>query len=218
MDMLEEIKAMVTRRSLGEIKLNTKETEVITFKAGSTLDETRLVADTIKKRFVLKTEAEPAVPNALLHEIIAKFPDSADPTLTLQKQTYENDLYKAEMKHVDPPWTVSELIDSIAVDLACAPPAKELATEASVVDKKPAELGPTYRCANCGATGDHLTQYCPVKCVYCSFSFCAGARHMLCVVVCDIQPSQRSGDITNYLLRQATSGHGAAPSQEARCG
>ena len=118
MDMLEEIKAMVTGRSLGEIKLNTKETQIITFKAGSTLDETRLVTDTLKKRFVLKTEAERAIPNSLLHEIIAKFPDSADVTLALQKQTYENDLYKAEMKRVDPPWTVRELIDSIAVDLS----------------------------------------------------------------------------------------------------
>ena len=63
MDMLEVIKAMVTGRSLGEIKLNTKETATVTFSIGATIDETRFIADTIKKRFVLKTEAERAVPN-----------------------------------------------------------------------------------------------------------------------------------------------------------
>ena len=103
MDMLEEVRALVTDRSLGEIKLNSKATTLIVFKAGATIDDTRLVAETIKKRFGLKTDSERAIPNALLHEIISKIPDSTDPKLQHQKETYENDLFKTEMNGDPPP-------------------------------------------------------------------------------------------------------------------
>ena len=74
----------------------------------------------------MKTEAERATPNAILHETIAKIPDSVHPdfaTMMIQKRKYEDDLYKTEMVGTPPPWGLNELIDYIAVDLApsCSP-------------------------------------------------------------------------------------------------
>ena len=57
MDIIEEIAGLISERSLGEIKLNTKGTKSIVFISGASLNETRLVADSIKKGFVLKTAA-----------------------------------------------------------------------------------------------------------------------------------------------------------------
>ena len=66
------------------------------------------------------------MPNALLHELLTKVPET-DADLRLQKKTYEKELYKSEMHGTAPPWTIKQLIDNIAVDLACAPPGKEVA-------------------------------------------------------------------------------------------
>ena len=61
--MMAEIRALVTERTLGEVKLNTKETAALVFEFGSTLDATRLMADKIKKRFALKPMGERASPS-----------------------------------------------------------------------------------------------------------------------------------------------------------
>ena len=51
----------------------------------------------------MKTDAERAAPNALLHEIIAKMPNPDNSTLKLKKEEYEDKLYKAEMHGGSPP-------------------------------------------------------------------------------------------------------------------
>ena len=190
MDILEEIAALITERSIGEIKLSALSTKP-TLNAGATVDQTRLTADEIQKNFVLKTESERAIPNALFHEILSYMPES-DPTLTLKKQEYQSKLYKAEMHKKSVPWTLDELIDEIAVDLARASPAKEASGASRPSDRPPAELTPTYRCASCGATGQHLSKDCTKKCPKCNFNFCPGNRSMLCAVQCVEQPSTRS--------------------------
>ena len=204
MDILEEIAALVTERSLGEFKLNSIVAKPI-LKAGATIDETRITMDTIKKNFTLKIDSERAVPNALFHDVLGYMPDS-DPTLKLKKEEYESKLYKAEMHKISPPWTLTELIDEIAVDLARASPAKEVSSAFRPSDRPPAELTPIYRCASCGATGQHLSKDCPKKCSKCNFNFCPGNRGMLCAVECLEQPSTRSlknffdRDLHSYLV------------------
>ena len=92
MDMIEEVQALVSERSLGEIKLST--TETIVFTTGS-VAATRLTADKIKKQFALKTEAERAVPNAILHTLLDKVPGSTErlqlkeAVLTAEEQALE---------------------------------------------------------------------------------------------------------------------------------
>ena len=197
MDILEEIQALITERTLGEIKLNSEEAKEIVFKPGASLNSTRLVAEELKKAFVLKPAAERAVPNALLHDLIAKMPDEGGARLALKKEDYQDSLYKAEMKGASPPWTIAELIDNIAVDLARAPPVerKEVsAKEVASVDlpKPKVQLTSTYKCSNCGALGKHLNQDCPRVCFECKNNFCPGARDELCAVLCDELPSKRS--------------------------
>ena len=197
MDVLEEIAALITERSLGEIKLNTI-TEKPVLTAGSNLDETRLKAEDIQKNFILKTDAERAVPNALHHEIIGYMPDS-DPVLKIKKQEYESKLYKAEMHKKAVPWTLDELIDEIAVDLARAPPAKEASGASLPSDRgrPPPELNSYTKCGGCGAIGKHLSRDCPEKCKHCGLNFCPGNRGMVCAIECVEQPSKR--DIKNAL-------------------
>ena len=43
---------------------------------------------------------------------------ASDPILKIKKDEYETKLYKAEMHKNEPPWTIDELVDEIAVDLA----------------------------------------------------------------------------------------------------
>ena len=104
MDILDEIRALVTERSYGEIKLNTETAKVLKFELGASVTNTRLVADNIKRHFQLRPERERAVPNALLHDILSKMPDST-PLLLQKKYSYEDKLYKAEMTGASPPWT-----------------------------------------------------------------------------------------------------------------
>ena len=202
MDILEEIAALVTERSLGEIKLSTT-TESTVFTAGAHINETRIAAISIKKNFTLKTDAERAAPNALLHEIIAKMPNPDNSTLKLKKEEYEDKLYKAEMHGESPPWTIDQLIDNIAVDLARAPPhalpIKPPPNEASGADRRypPPELTQFTKCGGCGAVGKHLSRDCPEKCKHCSLNFCPGNRGMVCAIECVEQPSKR--DIKNAL-------------------
>ena len=203
-DILEEITSLIHDRTIGEIKLNTVAIEPVKFKAGKSIDDTRLLADKIEKQFALKTAAERAVPNALHHEMISKIPDFASATLDLKKQTYEDDLYKAEMIGEAPPWELARLIDYIAVDLARVPAStKEVALAAKGEqpprpDPKPRPtLTSTYKCAACGAVGKHLSFDCPIKCPECALNFCPGARHELCAVVCETPPSKRSPPLEN---------------------
>ena len=208
MDILEEIAALVTERSLGEIKLNAT-TEKPVLKAGASLDETRLLAEDIQKNFILKTDAERAVPNALHHEIIDYMPDSS-PILKIKKDEYQTKLFKSEMHKESAPWTLDELIDEIAVDLARASPAKEAsaADRPPFPQRPPAELHPLTRCASCGATGKHLSRVCPVQCPKCNLNFCPGNRGMVCAIECVEQPSTRSlknflgGNLHAYLVNK----------------
>ena len=189
MDILENIAALVTDRSLGEIKLNALSVQPV-LKAGDTIDVTRLTADLIKKNFALKTDSERAIPNALFHDVLGYMPVS-DPTLKLKKEEYESKLYKSEMHKIEPPWTLNELIDEIAVDLARAPPVKPPPKEASGADRPPVVLGPNTKCGNCGVVGKHLSKNCPINCKSCGNNYCPGARLQLCAIACDIQPSKR---------------------------
>ena len=194
MDILEEIAALVTERSLGEIKLNSI-TESTVFAAGAHINETRIAAISIKKNFALKTDAERAAPNALFHEIITKMPNPDNSTLKLKKEDYEDKLYKAEMHGESPPWTVDQLIDSIAVDLARASPIMKVPElkEIAAADRFPPPVLQSYtKCASCGAVGKHLARDCPVKCSKCNFNFCPGNRGQVCAVECSEQPSTRS--------------------------
>jgi len=194
MDILQEMTALITDRSHGEIELNSEESEVIAFKPGAGIDDSRLVGETIKKRFVLKPAIQRAVPNAMLHEILSKYPES-DSELKSQKKAYKSKLYKSDMAGEPPPWTVKKLIDDIAVDMACASPAAELSVTEELPIKSPSikiQLTSTYKCSNCGAVGKHLNQDCPQKCSDCNFNFCPGARGELCAVLCDLPPSKRS--------------------------
>ena len=195
MDILYEIRALVTERSIGEIKLGTKCTEKASFTLGAAIDDSRLVGDSIKRKFLLKPAAEQAAPNALLHEILSKMP-STMPVLSLKKEKYEDDLYKAEIIGEHPPWTVKALIDYIAVDLARASKA-----EASVSEKSTGvtPLSPNYVCGNCTAKGKHLARDCPVKCKSCNLNFCPGAWHKACAVTFSTPPSK--SEITNALDR-----------------
>ena len=189
MDILEEVAALVTERSLGEIKLNNTAVKPV-LKAGAALDETRLIAERIQKNFILKTDAERAVPNALHHEIIGYMPDS-DPVLKIKKDEYETKLFKSEMHKESAPWTLDALIDEIGVDLARASPVKEPPKEVSGADRPPLVLTPNTRCANCNDVGKHLSRDCPVKCNKCGLNFCPGARSQLCAVECLLKPSTR---------------------------
>jgi len=193
MDQLEEIAALVTQRSLGEIKLSAKADSTV-FVAGADISQTRLTAISIKKNFTLKTDTERAAPNALFHDIIDLMPDS-NPTLKIKKDEYESKLYKAEMHKIPPPWTLDELIDEIAVDLARASPVKKAPElkEIAAADRFPPPVLQSYtKCASCGAVGKHLARDCPVKCSKCNFNFCPGNRGQVCAVECSEQPSTRS--------------------------
>jgi len=200
MDILEEIEALVTERSLGEIKLNKDAVKDVAFEAGAGIVKSRLVADAIEKYHALKPAGERAVVNSIFHEIISKIPTSGDGQLQLKKEKYEDDLYKSEMRRSPPPWTLAELVDDIAVDLARASPVREL----SAVDKHAGpKLHSTYACSNCGGVGGHLSKDCPAKCASCKFNFCPGAaQQKVCAVLCDVRPSLRtetSGNpITNF--------------------
>ena len=70
---------------------------------------------------------------------------------------YESKLYKAEMHKIEPPWTLTELIDEIAVDLARASPPTPV-KEASAADRPsnrpPPELHSYTKCGGCGAVGN----------------------------------------------------------------
>jgi hypothetical protein len=184
---------------LGEIKLDSKEADAVKFKTGSQVVATRLVANTIKMQFALKTAAERAMPNAFLHELISKIPDTDDSKLTLKKQDFEDDLFESEMNGTPPPWDESKLINSIAVALARASPtAKEVSAAehpaASPGLQPPATPSPTpnYQCTNCGDKGVHFAKDCPKKCKDCGFNFCPGVRFELCAVLADEPPSKRS--------------------------
>ena len=80
-DVLDEVAALLHDRTIGEIKLISKQVAPVEFEAGKPIDDSRLFADKIEKKFVLKTAAERAVPNALLHEMISKIPDGCSATL-----------------------------------------------------------------------------------------------------------------------------------------
>ena len=187
MDILSEIRALVTDRSLGEIRFGKEVTKVAVFTLGATVTDTRLVADSFKRHFQLRPAQERAVPNALLHEIISKMPEST-PTLLLKKQSYEDKLYKSEMTGASPPWTVKEIIDYIAVDLARASKAEVSITEKPSTGEK---LSPQSICGNCKAKGEHLVRDCPVKCKTCNLNYCPGAWHQACAVTFDTPPSKR---------------------------
>jgi hypothetical protein len=194
MDIIEEIHALVGERTLGEIKLSSAAAKKISFELGATLDATRLKGIEIMKEFALKPAIERSVPNALLHEILSKVPQTADPTLKLEFATYEKKLFKTELRGLSPPWSPKELIDNIAVDIAHAPTVSALNKEVASVDlpKPKVQLTSTYKCSNCGAVGEHLNQDCPNKCSDCNFNFCPGARGELCAVLCDQPSSKRS--------------------------
>ena len=183
MDQFEEIRAMVEQRSIGTIKLDSKEMKDVQFEAGATQTKTILRGAEIRRNFDLKPPGERAIENALIHEIIAKIPDTGDAHLTLKKQDYEDDLHKAEMKGAPPPWTVNELIAEISVDLA------RVHKQLSAIEKTTKSA---VKCANC--TGDHHPRDCDKKCSSCQNSFCPGNpfRLELCAALADIQPSKRT--------------------------
>jgi hypothetical protein len=194
MDMLEEIQALVDGRTVGEIKLNTKDGEKIVFKLRLTIDENRLLGNRIEKQFELKPEGERVARNALHHEFIKKIPDTTDVMLTLQKKMYETDLFKSELDGVEPPWTTDQLVDRIAVDLATAPSTAQLVrSELSVIDQKSNDVSPTYVCSNCGKIGEHNSANCGDACKKCGFNFCIGnsACGAACAVAFDKKPSTR---------------------------
>jgi len=182
MDQFEEIKAMVEQRSIGTIKLDSKEIKDIQFETGVTQTKTILKGAEIRRNFDLKPPGERAIENALLHEIINKIPDTTDAHLTLKKQDYEDDLHKAEMKGASPPWTVDELIAEISVDLS------RVRKELSAVESTSKH---TFKCANC--KGNHRPRDCDKKCSTCQNTFCPGNpfRLELCAALADIQPSKR---------------------------
>ena len=204
-DILYEIEALITDRTLGQIKLDTK-AMTVRFTPGKSLTDSRLVGDTIKKQFELKTYQERAMPNALLHEIINKFPTST-PALEEKKRKYEEKLYKSEIAGTSPPWTTKILIDYIGVDMASASsPAPRM--ELSVSERPSAKLTSTYLCAGCGEIGQHLARDCPKKCTSCGFNFCPGGpvRGEVCAVLYDTPPSKRQlkngigKDLTPFLV------------------
>ena len=197
MDILEDIRALVTHRSLGEIKLTADTSALVVFSIGASLGETRLKAEAIKQNFMLKTDLERNVPNAFLHELLSKVPGSNDPMLLMQKARYEDDLYKAEITGTGAPWSAQQLIDYIAVDLARAKPVKAVANVstkevANVSTRPPPVLTASTRCFGCGAVGKHMSRDCPIKCGTCNFNFCPGARGEACAVSFDERPSMRS--------------------------
>jgi hypothetical protein len=206
MDLLEEIDALVTKRSLGEINL-TKDVVIkdLMFEAGAAIPKSRLRANEIEQYFALKPEKERTTPNALLHEYLSKIPDAGDEGLKLRKEHFEAKLYAAEMNGLPSPWTDDELINNIAVALARAKATRQVAA----VDAMPpasagkVQLTPKYRCSGCGATGEHLSQECPKKCNNpngrcCGFNFCPGARGEVCAACFDTPPSKRSPPLTNF--------------------
>ena len=131
---------------------------------------------------------ERAVENALLHEFIAKIPDTSDAKLTLKKHDFESDLHIAEMHGKPPPWTDDELVTEISVHLARA------RKEVSAVDRTPRS---PMKCANC--KGDHHPRDCDQKCSDCQLTFCPGNpfRLELCAARADIQPSKRTPPIND---------------------
>ena len=78
---------MVDQRSIGTIKLDTKEIVDVKFEVGVTQTKTILRGADIRRNFALKPLGERAVENALLHEIIAKIPDTTNAQLTIKKST-----------------------------------------------------------------------------------------------------------------------------------
>ena len=199
-DMLAEIQALLTERTYGEIKLDKEVTAAVVFVPGATVTETRLIAEKIKRRQVLKTHAEQAIPKALLHEIISKIPDTPE-ALRKHKNEYERKLYKTEMIGTSPPWTANELIAFIGVDLTAYP-----RPEVSLTERPPTggvtkqTLNPETKCGNCGATSKHVSRDCPIKCPDCLLNCCPGnpARGMLCAAKCDIAPSKCIPPLTSF--------------------
>ena len=191
MDMLAEVLSLVDGRSIGEIKLTKDNHTKVTFQLGMSLTSTRLKATLIRKNFALRTPAERAVPNALHHEMIAKIPDTGNDQLTLKKQKYEDDLYKSEMRQAAPPWTLTELVDEIAVDLARA------SQEVSLTERRSNTHSDSQKCPNCA--GDHHPRECTTKCPDCHHTFCPGnpVRGMLCAARADTQPSKCDPPLTN---------------------
>ena len=96
------------------------------------------------------------------------------------------------MHKISPPWTLTELVNEISVDLARAPTNKEVSSASRPHDRPPMQLGPNTKCSNCGAVGKHLSKECPINCNQCSNNYCQGARGMLCCIACDIQLSKRN--------------------------
>ena len=185
MDQLEAIDKLILDRSLGQVKLDAASHELTVLKAGATVTETRIIIDQIKKQFILKPEAERAQPNALLHAILDKMP--TDGKLEEKHETYTSDLFKAEMTKAPAPWTVQQLTNNIAVDLARA--AKK---EVSAADRNDRSK---IQCASCGDFG-HWSSECKKKCDICKINLCPGVRGMLCVVVTADKPPQ---DVENAL-------------------
>ena len=201
MDMIDEIKALVTDRSLGEVKLAKTAASSVMFKPGATITATRLTGDDMKSRFDVRPPAERAVKNAFLHEILSKYPTST-PQLIKQKEEYERDLYRTEMAPfpgVPPPWTAVTLISYIAVDMAQAS-TPEIAVTERPGPPKP-QLTPTTQCHNCGDFGKHLSMDCPIKCKTCNFNFCPGARYMACAVTFDEKPSECDPPLENGIKK-----------------
>jgi hypothetical protein len=203
MDMIAEVKALVHGRSAGEVKSDMKEAMSISFKLGAPINENRLIADEIKKHYAIKSPGERAVENGIFHEMLGKVPSSNDSLLNIQMKMYVNDLHKAEMASPPepPPWTLTKLIDNIAIDLSTA-----VAKEVSAIEdhKKSSSkvLTPDYKCANCGEEGAHFSYDCKENvCEECNFNFCPGGRDMLCAMLCVEKPSKRGDQIVNYFGR-----------------
>jgi hypothetical protein len=194
MDIIEQIEALVTKRTVGEIKLTKDAAKSLVFEAGVDVAKTRLRANEIEQHFALKPAAKRAVPNAIMHEYIKKIPDVGDEGLKLKKERYEDELCTAEMNGESPPWTDDALINGIAVALARAQP--RVTRQIAVVDAP--HLG---RCANCGAVGKHAHKDCPGVCTdgNCGFNFCPGTRGMVCAVKFSIPPSKRNPPLMNAL-------------------
>jgi hypothetical protein len=200
LDMLEEIEALVTDRTIGEIKLNKGTIQDLKFEAGVDLSDSRLRANEIEQHFALKTAAERAVPNALLHEFISKIPDVGDEKLTLIKEDYERKLYTSEVNHEPPPWTQMALVNDIGVALARATVTRQIAS----IDKQPGPGAFAFaRCHNCGEANKHANRDCPIVCTdgRCGFNFCPGARGMVCAVKFETPPSKRNPPLESALGR-----------------
>ena len=220
MDIVEEVRGLVHGRSAGEVKMDAKEGDGLVFKVGAPMSVNRSIADSIEQHFAIRSPAERAVENGILHLMISKVPLSTDPLLAVQKRMYENDLHKAEMASPPqpPPWSVRSLVDMISVDLASV--GALASKEVSTVDKggAPAELHSKYACANCGVVGQHISRDCPTKCLGCKFSFCPGAAQAkVCAVSFDVIEALAACRLRKprYGLQRAPSHR--VPYGQARC-